>query len=84
MAMTVPLPLKSGKLVSVHFQLPNRAFQFDAQSFICWSDEQGRAGLQFASPSGVWKSELQEWLSQRLEDSLPESVAEKFRRTLEL
>jgi ActR/RegA family two-component response regulator len=83
MAMTVPVPLKSGALVSVHFQLPGRLFQFAAQSFICWSDQEGRAGLQFASPSGVWKSELQEWLSQRLEDSLPESVAEKFRRTLE-
>jgi ActR/RegA family two-component response regulator len=83
MAITVPVPLKSGVLVSVHFQLPGRPFQFAAQSFICWSDQEGRAGLQFASPSGVWKSELQEWLSHRLEDSLPESVAEKFRRTLE-
>jgi DNA-binding response OmpR family regulator len=83
MAMTVPVPLKSGLLVGVHFQLPGRPFQFAAQSFICWSDEQGRVGLQFASPSGAWKSELQEWLSERLEDGLPESVAEKFRRTLE-
>jgi ActR/RegA family two-component response regulator len=82
MAMTVPVPVKSGLLFSLHFQLPGCSFQFDTQSFICWSDEQGRAGLQFASASGAWKSELQEWLSQRLEDSLPESVAEKFRRTL--
>ena len=83
MALTVSVPLKSGLVVSVHFQLPSRPFQFAVQSFICWSDEQGRAGLQFASPSGVWKSELQEWLAQRLEDSLPESVAEKFRRTID-
>jgi ActR/RegA family two-component response regulator len=83
MAMTVPVPLKSGQLVSVHFQLPGRPFQFETQSFVCWSDDQGRAGLQFASPAGVWKSELQEWLSQRLEDSLPEAVAEKFRRANE-
>ena len=82
-AMTVPAPLKSGLMVRVHFQLPNRPFQFDPQSFVCWCDEQGRVGLQYASPSGVWKSELQEWLSQRLEDSLPESVAEKFRRTID-
>ena len=83
MAISVPIPLKSGPLVSVHFQLPNRPFQFAAQSFICWSDEQGRLGLQFASSSGEWRSELQEWLSQRLEDSLPESVVEKFRRTID-
>jgi ActR/RegA family two-component response regulator len=84
LAMTVPISFKSGLLVTVHFQLPSRPFQFAAQSFICWCDEQGRVGLQFASPSGMWKSELQEWLSQRLEDSLPESVAEKFRRTIDL
>jgi hypothetical protein len=82
MAMAVRVPLKSGLLVGVHFQLPGRPFQFDVQSFICWFDERGRAGLQFASPSGAWKSELQEWLSQRPEDSLPESAAEKLRRTL--
>ena len=82
MAMMMPLPLKSGQLVGVHFQLPDRPFQFAVQSFICWSDEQGRVGLQFASPSGEWKAELQAWLSQRLEDSLPESVAEKFRRAI--
>ena len=83
LAMTVPVPLKSVLLVSVHFQLPGRPFQFAAPSFICWSDEYGRVGLQFTSPSGEWKSELQGWLSQRLEDSLPESVAEKFRRTID-
>jgi hypothetical protein len=80
--MMMPVPLKSGQLVSVHFQLPDRPFQFAVQSFICWSDQQGRVGLQFASPSGEWQPELQDWLSQRLEESLPESVAEKFRRTI--
>ena len=83
MAMMMQVPLKSGQLVSVQFQLPDRPFQFAAQSFICWSDEQGQVGIQFASPSGEWKSELQEWLSQRLEESLPESVVEKFRRTID-
>jgi ActR/RegA family two-component response regulator len=82
MAIMMPVPFKSGELVSVHFQLPDRPFQFSVQSFICWSNEHGRVGLQFASASGEWKSELQEWLSQRLEDSLPESVAEKFRKTI--
>jgi ActR/RegA family two-component response regulator len=83
MAMMVPVALKTGKLIAVHFQLPNRPFQFAAQSFICWSNEQGRIGVEFASASGEWKSELQGWLAERLEDSLPESVAEKFRRAME-
>jgi ActR/RegA family two-component response regulator len=80
MALTAPIPLKRGRLITVHFQLPIRSFQFATQSFICWSDERGRVGVEFASPPGEWKSELQEWLAERLEDSLPESVAEKFRR----
>jgi ActR/RegA family two-component response regulator len=80
MALTVPVVLKPSILIAVHFRLPNRPFRFEAQAFICWSNEQGRAGVEFASPSGQWKSELQEWLLERLEDSLPESVAEKFRR----
>ena len=83
MAMTVPIALKHRQLISVHFQLPNRPYRFTVQSFICWSDEQGRIGVEFASPSGKWKSELQEWLAERLEGSLPEAVAEKFRRAVE-
>lgn len=82
MAIKFPAPLKSGQLISAHFQLPGRPFQFALQASTSWSDEYGRVGLQFASAEGEWKSELQEWLSQRLEDSLPESVAEKFRRTI--
>jgi DNA-binding response OmpR family regulator len=82
MAMTVPTPLKPGVLVAVHFQLPRRLYQFAEQAFICWANESGRIGIEFASPRGPWKSELQEWLLERLEDSLPESVAEKFRRVI--
>ena len=84
MAMTVPVPLKSGVLVSVHFQLPNRPFQFDAQSFICWSHEQGRVGLQFASPSGIWKSELREWLrdSKRSCEDWPSRYGEQHPRAV--
>jgi PilZ domain len=82
MAMTAPVALKPSLLVAVHFRLPSRPYQFAEQAFICWANERGRIGIEFASPPGAWKSELQEWLLERLEDSLPESVAEKFRRVI--
>ena len=36
-------------------------------------------GLQFVSISPQLESELQEWLSRRLEESLPEAVVDRFR-----
>ncbi|PYV52354.1 MAG: hypothetical protein DMG98_24250, partial [Acidobacteria bacterium] len=58
--------------------IPGQGSQFAAQSEICWCDEKGRAGLRFAALSSEQKTELQQWLSKRLEESLPESVALKF------
>jgi ActR/RegA family two-component response regulator len=82
MAVSMLAPLQAGLQVKVRFELPDRAFKFDVQSYVCWSDGKGKMGLQFVSPWEEGKSELQEWLSQKLEESLPESVAEKFRRTI--
>jgi CheY-like chemotaxis protein len=80
MAISIPVPLRAGVPATVRFTLPGKESQFAAQSEICWYKENGRAGLQFRSLSQPQKSELQEWLSRRLEESLPESVAEKFRK----
>lgn len=80
MAITTPAPLKAGTEVSVQFTIPGQGIDITAQSEICWSDEKGRAGLRFLAPSPEQRSELREWLSRRLEESLPESVALKFRQ----
>jgi hypothetical protein len=83
MAMTMPALLKPGLQVNVRFKLPDREFNFDVESYICWSDGKGQSGVQFVfTAERHEKSELQEWLSHKLEESLPESVAEKFRRTI--
>jgi hypothetical protein len=37
-------------------------------------------GVRFVSISDEQKSELQVWLSQKLEETLPEFVAEQFRK----
>ena len=79
MAITTPVSLKPGTQVHVKFTIPDREIEINAQSEICWSDEKGRAGLRFLKPSDEQLSDLRDWLSRMLENSLPESVALKFR-----
>jgi CheY-like chemotaxis protein len=80
MAISTPVPLKPGAHVGVEFTLPGAAAGFTAKSEICWYNEAGRAGLQFVGLSPQQQSGLQEWLSHRLEEMLPESVTNKFRK----
>jgi hypothetical protein len=82
MALTMPTPPKAGAKVNIQFKLPDRQVQFQAHSYVCWSDERSQMGLLFISASREGQSELQQWLSQKLEEGFPESVAEKFRKTL--
>jgi CheY-like chemotaxis protein len=81
MAIITSVPLKPGTRVSVQFTIPGQPTEFTAQSEVCSYDEKGRVGLRFLEPSPQQRSELREWLSRRLEESLPESVAVKFRTT---
>jgi PilZ domain len=81
-AVSTGLSLKPGIEVQVQFVLPGYESQFATQSVVCWCKEEFM-GLRFISLSAQSKAKLQEWLSRRLEHSLPESVANKF-RTLKL
>ena len=62
----------------IRFSLPGDDGQFFAQTKTSWRDETGHMGLEFISLPR--KSELQEWLARKLEESLPESAAQLFRR----
>jgi CheY-like chemotaxis protein len=81
MAVTTSVPLKPGAQVGVQFTLPGQATEFVAESEICWYDEKGRAGLQFLTLSPQQTSGLQDWLSRKLEEILPDSVTSRFRKT---
>lgn len=78
-AITTRETLGAGVKVQVEFTLPDGAFQFAAEAAVCWSKD-NYLGLQFISLSPQLASELQEWLARRLEESLPASVADKFRK----
>jgi hypothetical protein len=79
MAVSMFVPLIAGEDVRVQFTLPDHKGPFLAESKICWS-KSGRLGVHFVSLSQERKSELQGWLSQELEETLPEFVARKFRK----
>jgi hypothetical protein len=80
MALSMPVPLVAGEIVRLQFTLPDQTVPFLAESTICWS-KTGQLGIRFVSISDEQKAELQVWLSQKLEETLPEFVAEQFRET---
>ena len=78
-AVSTFVPLIAGEDVQVQFTLPDHKIPFVAESRICWW-KSGHLGVRFVSLSQEHKSELQGWLSQKLEEMLPESVAGKFQK----
>ncbi len=80
MAVSTFVPLIAGEEVQVHFTLPDHQGPFLTESTICWL-KSGRLGVRFVSLSPEHQSELQDWLSQKLEETLPEFVACQFRKS---
>jgi hypothetical protein len=78
-AVNTFVPLLAGEDVQIQFTLPDHKGPFLPESRICWL-KSGRLGVGFVSLSKERKSELQDWLSQRREEMLPEFVAEKFQK----
>jgi hypothetical protein len=69
-----------GATARVQFMLPGEPAGFDLQSDICWSDNKGRAGLHFRFVPPDQKTKLQDWLSRRIEQGLPEPMARVFQK----
>jgi PilZ domain len=80
LAVTTPVILKSGAVVSARFTLPEEPTEFDIRAQVCWCHNNGRTGLHFLSVSPEQKLVLQLWLSHRIEQGLPEHIAELFQR----
>ena len=78
MAITTSAAIRPGLEVQVQFDLPDHELRFVIGAVICWCKE-ALVGLQFTSVSAHLTSELQEWLLHRLEESLPEPLADRFR-----
>jgi len=78
MAFSTQVTLLPGESVHVQFTLPDHTAPLLAESTICWS-KTGHLGVRFVSISDEQKSVLHVWLSQKLEETLPEGVADQFR-----
>lgn len=72
------IPILPGESVRIQLTLPDHEGQFLAKSTICWS-KTGQFGVRFVSVSDEDNSQLQTWLSEKLEETLPEFVAKQFR-----
>ena len=79
MAVSTSVPINAGEPVQVQFTIPGHKAPFVAESTICWL-KTGHLGVRFVSLSAERKSELQQWLSRKLEEALPESIARQFQK----
>jgi hypothetical protein len=79
MALSTQVPFLPGESVRVLFNLPDHEATFLAESTICWS-KTGHLGVRFISMSDEHKSEIQLWLSQKLEETLPNSSQDNSER----
>ena len=77
MSITAATLFEPGDILDVQFTLPANDFQFGLQSSVCWAKER-QFGLRFTSLSRHLTSNLQEWLSRRLEEAIPQAVWERL------
>jgi hypothetical protein len=77
MALSTFVPLKPGEKVQVQFTLPGHKAPLLLESTVCWW-KAGHIGMRFISLSLLTTSEIQDWLSGKLEEALPDFVARKF------
>lgn len=80
MALRTSFPFQPGETLRVQFVLPGQESSFLAELTICWRTG-GEMGVRFISLSQEQTQVLQEWLSRRLEEMVPDLVASKFRPT---
>jgi hypothetical protein len=78
-AIHISVPLDHDSSALVRFSLPGRSSQLFAETTVVWCGEGGLVGLRFESLAAPQKSELQEWLARKLDETLPENVAALFR-----
>ena len=77
LALNTSVPLKPGEHVQLRFALPGRQDPWTIEGTVCWGRVE-RIGVSFASISPERKTELQEWLARKLEEQIPDELAETF------
>jgi DNA-binding response OmpR family regulator len=78
LALNTSVSLKPGEHVQLRFALPGRQDPWTMEGTVCWGKVE-RIGVRFASISPERKTDLQEWLARKLEEQIPDAVAETFK-----
>ena len=79
-ALSTSIQLEPGSEGTLQFTLPDGNLEIRADCRVRWSNANGDMGLSFLFLPFSLASELQAWLAQKLEDRLPEAVAQQFRQ----
>jgi CheY-like chemotaxis protein len=77
LALNTSIALKPGEHVQLRFALPGRQDPWTMEGTVCWGKVE-TIGVSFASISPERKTELQEWLARKLEEQIPDELAETF------
>jgi hypothetical protein len=80
LALNLCPPLELGATLRARFELPDEPGEFNVEAEVCWSDGKCRAGLHFRSLTAEQKTELQKWLSAKIEESFPEPIMQLFQK----
>lgn len=80
LAVTTTVGFNPGATVRVEFTRPNEPTAFKIVAEICWCDKKGRAGVHFLAVLPDQQVLLQDWLSRKIEQGIPEPVARLFRK----
>jgi hypothetical protein len=80
LALNLCSPLELGARIVTHFKLPGAPGEFNVEAEVCWSDGKCRAGLHFCSLTPEQSTELQKWLSTKIEESLPQPIMQSFQK----
>ncbi|HWY59720.1 MAG TPA: PilZ domain-containing protein [Terriglobales bacterium] len=70
MALTSPVPLQVGERVNLTLTLPGTESATTISGEVCWTDNDGRAGLVFVEVPASVVERLQSWIADRLEECL--------------
>ena len=74
MALSTAAPLQVGEHLQVTITLPGTNSPAKMKGDVCWTDNNGRVGLQFVQLSASVGDLLQSWLFERLQESQPEQL----------
>ncbi len=71
MAILSPVELRVGQRLNLRLRMPGKDEFVDLAAEVCWTDQSGRAGVQFMEISSSVAEALASWLLQRLEEMMP-------------